>query len=547
MLIPKKISQVSELATLVTDASATVSTGGGNAMNFTGLVISRRGAPNKVLKIDALWQSVLGKPYHMSQGANAECLRHVDDAVKGGNGYVVRVLPATARYPVVTLRDVVEGEDLEKATYNTASTDVQAITTDEDAATGFEWVKTGLPYGVGLVSNEAADIVSFYLVDGDNENDKKLSLKKASESEYGAGFYHLMVSETLPNGVITLTDDHLVSFDPEAIDNQGQPAFISDVLEGNTQRLRAKVDLNRTADISEFEAVSFTHGTSGKMSEIVSADYDKAIEVLRKEDPDFHAVCALGCYDDNALQALKELAVDARVSLYYDIEPNLSYAKALERQVALAMSSHHASAYHLPYTATDPFYSSAINWGLSGFVFAAKAAGVASAVPVGAWHLVPAGMDRATITRPNLVINENAGVPDYDAMVKARLNKVGLNRQGQLMIDDSLTCRAKSDYLRFENQVSVDNALQREWYKLALQFKHEPDDVVRRGLTEGFERILQDFETSKCLVKPRDPKDGDRPWRFELRQAEVDLWVADWWVCISGSMRRGTGQCHLLR
>ncbi|EKO3439467.1 hypothetical protein NTE19_003359 [Vibrio fluvialis] len=537
MLIPKTLSQVSKISTLATDASATVSVAGGNTMVWAGVGAAKRGKPFTIINVDENYETQLGTAYHMSEGPEAEVLRHVRDAVVGGNGKFVRVLPSTARYPLVTLRTITDPANV-SPTANTAGT-VVAI-----ADSALELVKTALPYGVDVIQDEDIDLLTLYLEDGDNELERMFSLTKADETEYGADFYELTLFEKDTAGVISELESHIVSMNLTATNNQGYPAFIQDVLERDSKRIKPVVNQGLLDGMEEVEAVTFVGGTSGKLSDLVSDDYLDAIKVLRREDPDYEAVCALGIYDDFALQALAALAEDARVSLYYDIEPNLSYEDALQRQTDLGISTHFASCYHIPYSAKDPFYGSRANWGLSGFVFAAKAAGVASKGPTGGWHIVPAGMDRATISRSTLRLNANAGDRDEEAMVKKRINKLGFNSQGQLMIDDCLTCRAKNDYLRFENQTAVDNAIQRDWYRLALQFKHEPDDVVRDGLTNGMNRLLRGYEIVGGLVPSLD--DG-RVYEFRLTKAETDLWVGEWDISISGVMRRATGQCKLLR
>ncbi|MDC5816578.1 hypothetical protein, partial [Vibrio europaeus] len=319
-------------------------------------------------------------------------------------------------------------------------------------------------------------------------------------------------------------------------------AFIADKLDANSQRIRCEVNMDKISTLFAFDKFTFAGGTSGQLKDISSADYAKAVDILSNADPEHHAVCALGCYDDEALKKLAKYAEDCRVSLYYDLEPNLSYSGALARQKALPISTHHACAYHLPYRCNDPFYGNQVAYGLSGLVFAAKAKGVASKAPVGGWHIVPAGMDRATINRSGMVLNEHAGTPDYVEMVKARINKIGLNEQGKPMIDDHLTCRAKSDDLRYEGVVSGDNFLQREWYKLTQQWKHEPIKDAMDGLEKGFLAKLRDAETAGILTKTT--KGGDA-YSFKITQEAKDLLVGVWHANIQGSMRRSTGQCVL--
>lgn len=539
MRIPLKLSNVAESVILATDASATINATGGNAMNFIGVVVARRGRPNKLLTVDPLWQSVLGKPYHMREGAAAESSRHIEEAVKGGKGYVVRVVPSTARYPVITLRKKIVGEVVESATYNTHGT---LVPLSKDEGEALEWSFTALPYGTAIEQSDGSDSVSFYLIDGDNELERSIVLEPLDADEYGAGFFELSLFEKSADGFSSLLESHIISLDPEAVDINSNKAFVESQLDNSSNRIRSVVNFANKDLLTGFVAMKFAGGTSGSIKDISSDDYLKAIAVLSKEDPDYQAVCALGCYDDIALGKLAELAHAARVSLYYDVEPNLSYDAALTRQIALAMSTHYACCYHLPYSATDPFFGSKSSWGLSGFAFAAKATGVAFSAPVGSWHLTPAGMTRATISRPNLEIHENAGIPDYDKMVKARINKVGLNSQGQLMIDDALTCRAKSDDLLYEGITSVDNYFKREWYKLTLQFKHDPTGDAIDGLRKGMSAILRNAETAGLVTKTTI---GGDAWALTVKLEGKDLVVAEWATNNQGSMRRTSGQCQL--
>ena len=537
MKIDFKLSQVAKSVVLATDASATIDTSSGNAMRFCGVIVSRTGRPFEVLTVGENWRKLLGKPYHMRTGVGAESMRHVQEAIVGGKGYVVRVVPTTAKFPVITLREKVENEDKDSATYNT-----HGHPTSIDESPSHESVTTALPYGTDISLNDAADIGSFYMIDGDNECERFIKLESLDAVEYGGDGFMMLTLFEKRDSIVSELEQHIVSADAEAIDVNNAPAFISDKLDANSQRIRFEANMDKVSSLFVFDKLTFAGGTSGQLKDITSADYVKAVDVLVNADPEHHAVCALGCYDDEALKKLAKYAEDCRVSLYYDLEPNLSFAGALSRQKALPISTHHACAYHLPYRCNDPFYGNSVSYGLSGFVFSAKAKGVASKAPVGGWHIVPAGMDRATINRSGMVLNENSGTPDYVEMVKARINKVALNQQGKPMIDDHLTCRAKSDDLRYEGVVAGDNYLQREWYKLTKQWKHEPIKEALNGLEKGFLAKLRDAETAGILTKTAT---GGDAYSLEIKQEAKDLLVAVWHANIQGSLRRSTGQCVL--
>ncbi|WP_252988352.1 hypothetical protein [Shigella flexneri] len=98
------VGQAAGVAVMAVDADATLSNTSGGASVFAGLVISRRGAPGKVLQVNATtYQSVLGTPIHPRVGAAFESYRHVERAVNGGSGYVVRVCPKDMKVPGISV------------------------------------------------------------------------------------------------------------------------------------------------------------------------------------------------------------------------------------------------------------------------------------------------------------------------------------------------------------------------------------------------------------------------------------------------------------
>ncbi|QUM78794.1 hypothetical protein HWV00_21205 (plasmid) [Moritella sp. 24] len=520
-MITRTVSDVSDVTLNYTDVGNTLSVGAGNAMSFVALVISSKGQPGKVLPVnDTNWQKTLGKPFHFRAGSHAESLRHISEAVVGGTGYVVRVMPDDARCPVLT---------------------IGAVSGDSNTVTA-----SAAAYGAEPTLSDGS-LAAIYLIDGDNELPRSIEIVAADAGEYGANFFILTLTELQASGDTLTLDTQVISFDVNAVDGDNKTAFIEDALSQNSTYMRAVADVSQTIEFKAIAKTAFTGGTSGTYSDITTAHYQKALDLIISENPSFEAVIAAGCYDDTILDGLTKLADSNNVSFYYDIEPNLSFAQAVTRQRDLAIGSHFAQAYHLPYSAIDPFYKSRANWGLSGFVFASKAKGVMSKSPTGGWHLTPAGETRATLSRKSAEINPNAGIPDYEAFVTVRLNKMGKNSAGQLMIDDALTCRTRKDALRFENQVSVDLAIGRAYVALANSLKHEPDGVTLKGLTSGMATICDGFVASECLVKPRDPNDGDSPYIIRVEQLESDLWKVSWDICISGSARRFIGQPRLLK
>lgn len=523
-MISRTVTNAAQVSLALTDVGNTQTVPAAGSMKFAALVISRKGQPNKVLKVDSQdWERTLGRPYHARSGAYAESMRHIGDAVKGGAGFVVRVMPSGAQMPVITVT----------TTLNHGST-ANTVTT------------SGIDYSTipTLVEN---DILAFYMIDGDNERSRAIKVEAADVAAYGADMFIVTLTETQDDASVTVLDTQVVSLNVMAVDGNGNSAFIDDVLESNSTYLRSVTDIATTSAFTAVESSAFVGGTSGDNTAIVTENYQSALDTLIAENKDFQAVIAAGCYDDSIVSNLKQLAFDKNVSFYYDLEPNLSYEQALSRQSSLGIASSFAQCYHLPYTSTDKYYQGRAAWGLSGFIFAAKAKGVASKTPTGGWHLTPAGETRATIDRSGLQLNPNAGKPDEDQMVEKRINKLGHNSAGGLMVDDALTTRPRLDALRFDNVVSVDNAIGRAYIGLARSLKHEPDGVTRRGITNGMKAILDGFVSSDCLVTPRDPSEGTEPYTLTVTQLESDLWQIVWSICVAGSARRFTGQPKLLK
>lgn len=516
----RQLSNVAAVVLAATNANATTEAPSSGSAVFVGCVVSRKGRPGVPLLVDKNnWQQVLGKPFHMREGIHAEGLRHIHEAVQGGAGYVVRVMPTNAMAPVLTVAGT--------GPLNTATASAAA-------------------YSAPLTVTAPA-IFAVKLIDGDNELVRKLSMTPADTAAYGANFFSLKLLEVGRDSVEYTLEEHIVSFDLNAVGVDGRSAFIEDKITASSTRMELKANVATLANFVSMNTATFTGGTSGTNTLVDAPAYQAAIDVLRNSMVRWTHVLAAGCYIDAALQALKQLAIDSASELLFDIEPNISYSAAIARQAALAINSEHALCYHAPYSYLDAFYGTRVNVGLSGFAFAAKAAGVANNPTVGGWHYSPAGEQRGTIPRGGMVINPNAGTPDYNLMYKSRINKLGFNGAGSLMIDDALTCRSKEDYLRFEWIVAVDLAIGRLFIDLANTLKHEPEGLTVEGLKTGMSRVLNSFETADALVTPQDPADGTEPWKLVVEKVSADLFSVRWDICIAGSGRRITGQSRLIK
>lgn len=525
--IPFSLSQVAQVAVQAIDTSATLSAGGtGGESVFAGIVISETGAPFELLHINkSNWKTKLGAPYHPSLGqVVAEPLRHVGDAVNGGEGYVVRVVSEDARRPVLFIQR-----------------------NDNGGTITFDTMPGALSFNTPLELPQTGGTLLGLAVKDGNVSGRSLSMTAIASKP---GSYMLTVSATDKFGVDYVVEEIEVSFSTDATNDMGESTFILDRMQSTSTVLEAVFDaeVNRTG-FTGFSKVKLSGGTLGDQKAIQAEQYAKAVGILRNALVGYTAVLGLGCYDVTTMAALGEVARDRRVDAFVDLAPGNTYAKALTAAKALNLNNNHLSLYHFPYSAKDPHSGGRAIWGISGVAFCAKAAGVAQATGnVGGWHYSPAGADRGIIDRREIQILPGIGDPDEKAMYTARINKIGLSPSGQLMIDDSLTCRTTEDYLRFQHVSSVMNAISRQFYSLASQLKHSPDGLTYDGLYRGMTNILDGYVSSEALVAPRNPdEDGDSPYTLSVEQGEMDLWEVRWKCCVTGTARRIMGSPSLIR
>lgn len=532
--IPFSLSNVAQVAVQAVDASATISAGGtGGASVFAGVVVSEYGQPFEVIHITSdNWQTKLGAPYHPSLGKIAEPLRHVADAIKGGEGYVVRVVDAAAKYPVVTISTlgtiVISGQNPPVFTPAVGVTSAQAYDT---------------PYTL-----PAPAMFAIFPKDG-NVSGRKVEIVASAKK---LGTYTLNLTAVDKFGTEYVVESHEVSFNVNAVDDMGAPTYIVTRLESSSQALG--IVLKEGQDFTQFAGmakVAFTGGGLGNQKAITAAQYQKALDVLGNAMVGYTALLGLGCYAPDVIAAIGELASARRIDAFCDIPPSTSYAEALTFAADLAANNGDLCLYHFPYSARDPFGGGRAVWGISGVAFQAKAEGVAKATgAVGGWHYSPAGEERGIINRREVRPLAGIGAPDEKAMYKARINKLGLSTGGQLMIDDAITTRALEDYLRFQHVGSVCNAISRDFFGLASAIKHSPDGLTYDGLTRGMRAILDGYVAAEALVPPRNPDDdGDAPYVLSVKQAPgtMDMWEVTWHVCVTGSARRIMGSPALIR
>ncbi len=526
-LISRQVSEVSQVSLGRTNSSLTAEAPAPGAPTFLAFAVARKGEPGVPLLVnkDNL-ATKLGKPYHMRESVLAEGLRHVADAVEGGPGYVFRVMASDAKAPVIKVAKKTAGAPVNDPNPAVAST----IAYHTEPTLG------------------ADDIFAIYLIDGDNENPRHISAQPADTSQYGAGYWELVLlqTDTATSQEIEL-ERHIVAFNLTAVDVGGRPAFIEDKLSRESVRMRAKANPTMLAQFVKMNKTAFAGGTSGTLANVDAAAFDAAISAARRSSIIWSHIIAAGIYDDTVLGKLKTLGYDSATTLLADVEPNLSYTAAVARAGTLAMNSEYVRLYHCPFTFEDAVYGTRINCGISGIAFRAQALAVANNVIVGAWHIPGAGETRGYISRKAMVLNKNAGDIDEVAFVKARLNKVAFMDGGGLAIDDNLTTFTQQTDLRFGWVAETVSAIDRAWARFAKTVKHEGEADVIDALTKGTTRLLENFKDAKALVTPQDPENGTEPYVFSIQKVATDHFHCQWDLCVAGAARRISGQGRLLK
>lgn len=521
------VGQAAGAAVAAVNADATLTNTSGGASVFAGLVVARRGAPGKVLAVSAsTYKSVLGTPIHPRMGEAFEPYRHVERAVKGGTGYVVRVCPSDMKVPAI----VIPAPDPKDSAAKQVATKTSSI--------------TFAPFQTPTLPAGALAVI--HIKDGDASANRTLTL----EPQEGSDLFTLTLKETQSDGSIDVLESHQLSFNPEAASDMGGTAWMPTVLEGQSTRLGAVLAVNAEtmAQGIGFKDIAFKGGADGSMSKIASADYLKALETLEDSTVNFTAILSLGCYDPTVLAALNKLAEDVRVDMFYDAKGNQTSEAAMKEVQAHGFGgSHQPARYYFPFSCRDTFTSMSVVYGISCDAFVAKAKGISMIPDVGGWHFSPAGVSRGIIDRQNITKIPNLGIVDREAFVKARLNPVTVSNGGDVYIDDALTTYSKNNYLRFQHVSSLMNAIARGFYEVAQAIKHEPDGVTLKSLTDGMTDLLERFYAAGALIAPRDTTQGAEPFVVSVTQMEIDYWQVEWSVCPTGSARRIIGKPILMR
>jgi len=534
MKIAKAIGNSSGVAVSPIDASATSRVGGVSVSSFAGLTISKKGKPFEMLPVTAAnVQDVLGTAYHPTDAFDAEPMRHLADALSASDGYVVRVVPTDAQYPVIEVHSAAGGESKTKAAVQNAPA----------------FRNTSHAYGVEpTLSPETYFVI--YPSDGDPSINRSVSIGKPDAVTKD---FIVTITNVDHLNAEYVEESHTVNFDPLATDDFGDSKYIVDVFAGQSN---FEVVIGATAsvdvDFSTLGAQKFVGGTNGTPANISDAQLKKAAQVVANFDGFYSAVLGMGFYTAEGAPTpseMMQITDDRLIDGFFDLNPSLSYADALSVATASPINLSGVSLYHFPYLASDTYYSaSKSRWGLSGMAYRAKVAGVNMGTgAVGGWHYAPAGEQRAVIVRNSVSIAPNAGVPDFEAMYKARINKVDRSSGGFVMIDDSLTTYAAENYLRLQHVNSTMNAISRDFIDLANQVKHQPDGITNDTLEYGMQVLFEGYVASGALVTPRNTADGESPFTYSITQTEIDLWEVQWSVCVTGTARRIVGRPALLR
>lgn len=518
------VTQAPRFVTLQPNAERTTSTGGTSAMVAAAVLVTRKGEPGKPLQVTGeTWEEVLGSPYPMSMGSNAEGLRHLKDALSTcQHAYVVRAVADNARYPVITIN----------ADGTTAKTDL-----------GFD---TTLAPITGTQ-------MSFFVRDGDVDAKRRISITKV---DVDTGLFDLKLEQERSGEWVLLDTYEDLGLKAEDVDDLGLPAFAETALESRSPYIGCVVASDAVAaNLKTVDAVEFEGGTTG--DEPSTDNIKAAWDVLRYSNLPFNQVMTAGQYNPVVIRHINTICNDLMVQLRADAPPHLTEEAANQWIEALNLgNSFNLSIYHYPYEANDEWFGGKSVWGVSGEAVAAKArcyATTKNRADVPGVHYAAGGQERGYISRSGIKPLHTSGfvaeedkveIKDASGAIVGRLNPVTMGKY----IGDVLTNYSKKNYLRFEHVVSIYFAMSKEVIEAAESLKFKPDGLTLDGLERACSRIGQKYVDSEALVIPREPElDGEEPFVFKITQKEIDLWLIEMSICPTGVARRGALQPILMR
>lgn len=562
----------------------TYKTGGGPVSVGGTVVVASKGPVGKIVQVlDQNREALFGKPLP-KKAYGMEGLRHLADATKKCNYVnVVRVVAQDAKFPTLAFKLFAEkGAWVTATAYNvndvvtvtggkiickTAHT--SSATAPTYATPGVEWEKFTSPVTASAVTYGTAVSVSdgfwlaFWPIDGDPSGNRVVRVLDVKETtlEDGSvnGRFTLGVYDKNDMGGEYLIESLEVGISPDDVDDMGLPAFIETVFEQQSDYFRC--DFNDSITWAQLKPVleslktttaapqsfAFSGGTNG--GEPTVEDWKAAWELLRDERIPVNLLFAGGCYEEEVISIIAEIADDRHVSAFADVPPGLKSAAAIAWQKAIGIKSRHLRWYYSPYSATDEWRGGKTVWGVSGAAAAAKANGnsiFTGNVP--GIHYAPAGAKRGVLTRTGIVMLFPDDRINRDDMYDARINPIVPLTEGGAMIDDDVTAHYQQNYTRFGWVNDILDYIDHRFLEAAGYAKFEPDGLTYSILYDLTKEILDQLVTSGALVKPRNPQqDGTNPYVITIKQLEIDLWHVQWDICPTGAARRIAGQPRLIK
>lgn len=514
-MITNTITSVAEI-TLLPLIDNTYKPAGGPVSVSGTVVMARRGPVGRVFSVtNETWEDVLGSPLPRSSGAGFEGVRHIAEAARDCQAVkVVRVVPASARYPSIT------------------------INTDGTATKGAH------AYGSTVVPGTDA-VMSFFIKDGDPSTDRKLSIGALNATK--ERFVVTLYGKDSANSDVVL-ERHTVSLSETARDDMGRPAFIESMLEGS-DRLGVVVNSGATFEqVQEVTATAFEGGTNGGVP--TTQDWINAWNLFRSESVAVNNIFAAGNYDLEVLGNCIEIANGRLIQFFFDCPPWMPHDDAITWLKESGLQSRQAFAVYGAYSALDMNYGGQSVYGHSGTAAAARArANSKFTGTVPGVHYTLAGVKRGYVDRRAVKPLFPGDVLDRLALVDARINPVLSNDSGTgVYIGDALNLHYEENYSRFEWVTSLDNYISHQFINAAAAAKFEPDGLTEQILNDIMDDILGPLVTAGAIVPPRNPEvDGTAPYRKRVKQVEIDLWSVEWDYCPTGSARRISGQPMLIK
>ncbi|MDE1465086.1 hypothetical protein [Spartinivicinus poritis] len=553
------------------------------------------------------WQSIFGKPLPMSAGTKAEGLRHLKDALtECAACQVVRVVgtgaqfpslafpvkpeaPAAKDYKVTVQSTPIVEDDTTKILLSSSALDFTVSTAEADGwtvdinsqlynlhhfqhgATPVLWIAKddsinleAIASGTKLVihgktqqappevltashpyGTEMAVAQDYWLVvwpvDGHPSNHRRVEITTLDDVDqrFTLAFYEDHYGQS------RLVESYQVGIDTDDIDDQGLSAYAPTVLEERSSRFRCQVAYNsRWADVMPLSG-AFTGGSNGESP--TTEQWIEAWSRLKSDDISFDLLFAAGQYDTTVLAHAISIAEGRLTQFKLDVPPYLTESAALKWLEDANLVSYQAQAIHYPYKANDEWYGGKSLWGASGALVAAKARCYATPTGHGAVsgaHYTAAGESRGLINRRGIEPLHHMGFVLPDERVEARINPVDKGK----FINDCLNLWPKNNYLRFEHVVAVLNAISHEFIQAASVAKFEPDGLTLSLLTTLANDICQRRVDAGAFVNPRNPeRDGENPFRIDIKQLEIDLWQVEVSFAPTGVARRIALQPKLMR